>query len=476
MDNATYDELTLTPINTDETYSRLRITQTKTEPSYELQQRDDINQSAIEGAKQNSSKDSPNNMKYNVVLIIMIVVLTLFTSASIALSIITYSQLTSEQSEVLSQQNKTNNAMMSVLTQLATIQSNVSQMLTEHDAKLNSFISVQTQYSLQQSKVLSQLNKTNNAMMSVFTQLATIQSNVSQMLAEHDAKLNSFISVQTQYSLQQSKVLSQLNKTNNAMMSVFTQLATIQSNVSQMLAEHDAKLNSFISVQIQYSLQAQTHCGPGLWHRLAFLNMSDPAHQCPFAWREYNTDGVRACGRPVTSEGSCPAIFYFTGRQYSRVCGRVIGYQFATPDAFERRSDREIDLDAININYGAQRNHIWSYVAGWTQSNSSSTESQCPCSTDNGQGSEPPSSIGDNYYCESGNPHENFMFNHLYTNDPLWDGQQCEGTCCNGTNSPPWFSVPLPAPTTDIIQVSICCDQGTNDEDTPVELIEIYVQ
>ena len=39
-----------------------------------------------------------------------------------------------------------------------------------------------------------------------------------------------------------------------------------------------------------------------------------------------------------------------------------------------------------------------------------------------------------------------------------------------------WFSVQLPAPTTDMIEVSICCDQDTMDEDTPVELIEIYMQ
>ena len=34
----------------------------------------------------------------------------------------------------------------------------------------------------------------------------------------------------------------------------------------------------------------------------------------------------------------------------------------------------------------------------------------------------------------------------------------------------------VPAPTTDVIKVSICCNQDTEDEDTPVEIIEIYVQ
>ena len=257
---------------------------------------------------------------------------------------------------------------------------------------------------------------------------------------------------------EQSKAPSQLDNTNNDIISLLHSFSTsLQSQLTNMLT--------------------QAACGPGLWWRVAYLNMTDPSQQCPPAWREYNTSGIRACGRPETETGSCPATFYSTGHQYGRVCGRVIGYQFASPDVFKKRnSNNDIDLDGINITHGAQRTHIWSYVAGVTQSTSSFSESQCPCSTDNGRRSEPPSSIGDNYYCESGNPNNNFMYNHLYSNDPLWDGQQCEGTCCTGTNSPPWFSVQLPAPTTDMIEVSICADESTNNEDTPVELLEIYVQ
>jgi hypothetical protein len=64
----------------------------------------------------------------------------------------------------------------------------------------------------------------------------------------------------------------------------------------------------------------------------------------------------------------------------------------------------------------------------------------------------------------------------VYTNDRLWDGDQCEGTCCSGGKSPPWFSVQLPTLTTDRIEVRICSDQPTTDEDVLVELLEIYVQ
>ena len=99
----------------------------------------------------------------------------------------------------------------------------------------------------------------------------------------------------------------------------------------------------------------------------------------------------------------------------------------------------------------------------------------CPCSSQQAE-LMPPQFIGENYYCESGNPTDSANDNEFFSNDPLWDGQQCEGTCCTGTNSPPWFSVQLPAPTTDTIEVSICLNQGTADEDTPIELLGIYVQ
>ena len=374
MDNATYDGLCLTPVNTDETYSRLRTTQTNIKSRDELQRRTDIDQTSIRVVNQNKAKDT---IKYSILLITMIVLLLIHTLVSIALSVATYSRSSSEQSMVQDQLNKTNNAMISVLKKLDTIESN---------------------------------NDISG------------QSNISQILNELDAKLQSFILLQTQYA----------------------------------------------------SVEIQVHCSSGLWHRLIYLNMSDPTHQRPFAWREYSKNEVRVCGRSSDSSGSCSTIHYFTYQLYSRVCRRVIGYQFATPDAFKHhQTNNGIDLDGINITRGAQHKHIWSYVAGETQNPSSELTSTCPCS---GQGIDPPLSIINNYYCESGNPDINSRRNHLYTDDPLWDGEPYEGTCCTGTNSPPWFSVHLPTPTTDAIEVSVCCDQGTNDEDVPVELVEIYVQ
>ena len=65
--------------------------------------------------------------------------------------------------------------------------------------------------------------------------------------------------------------------------------------------------------------------------------------------------------------------------------------------------------------------------------------------------------------------------------NPLWDGQGCAGSsaCCE-FNNPPWFCKQLPQPTTEDIEIRT---MGTavgrfslEEEDTPVQLIEIFVQ
>ena len=220
-------------------------------------------------------------------------------------------------------------------------------------------------------------------------------------------------------------------------------------------------------------------CGDGLWYSVAYLNMTDPSQQCPPTWRLYNDSGVRACGRPVTSGASCPATFYTTGRQYSKVCGRVTGYQVATTDgflAYRRNISSSADdnyVDGISITHGNPRSHIWTFAAGGSEVNSTSSErgDNCPCSQKGG--TQAPMYIENNYYCESGNSDE-FPARKSYISDPLWDGKQCEGQCCSNGKSPPWFSVELPTSTTDDIEVRICADESI--EDTPVSLVEIFVK
>ena len=91
---------------------------------------------------------------------------------------------------------------------------------------------------------------------------------------------------------------------------------------------------------------------------------------------------------------------------------------------------------------------------------------------------QPPAFVGNNYFCESGNPLTSFQNTNdfQYTDDPLWDGESCEGQCCTNSNSLPWFSVMLPSATSDGIEVRICSREATSNEDVAIGLLEIYVQ
>ena len=66
----------------------------------------------------------------------------------------------------------------------------------------------------------------------------------------------------------------------------------------------------------------------------------------------------------------------------------------------------------------------------------------------------------------------------VFKDDPVWDGEQCEGECCSNGKYSPWFSATLPNPTSDDIEVRICGDEGTHNEDTLIQLpvLEIYIQ
>ena len=165
------------------------------------------------------------------------------------------------------------------------------------------------------------------------------------------------------------------------------------------------------------------------------------------------------------------------GISYNHVCGRVIGYGDRSPDAFDGPPTIEGQyVDGVSLTHGppGARQHIWTFAAGLLET--SQTIYSCPCVG----GTAAPTFIGNDYFCESGNPATTWT-DILYASDPLWDGQGCGSPpCCELTSPPgvtaPWFCKQLPQATIDDIEVRICGDHPIMDEDTPVELIELYIR
>ena len=229
-------------------------------------------------------------------------------------------------------------------------------------------------------------------------------------------------------------------------------------------------------------------CGSkGGWTRLGYLNMADPSESCPYGFKLYQHEGVRACGRQSSSVGSCAALKLLADDiSYSQVCGGVVGYQYASTDAVDSKigtaSHNDINsdyVDGVSITRGSPRQHVWTLMAGLLEASHHNGNDMCPCSQGSTQNSTLQSFIGNDYFCESGNPATDGTYQSiLYTSDPLWDGKGCgslEGTCCAAPGLP-WFHKKLNTTTTDYLELRVCGDEGTGNEDTPISFYEIYVK
>ena len=224
-------------------------------------------------------------------------------------------------------------------------------------------------------------------------------------------------------------------------------------------------------------------CGSGRgWTRLAYLDMSDSTMNCPSGFRLYQSGSVRACGRPVASSGSCVSVeFPSNGMSYSQVCGRVTGYQYNSPDAVHNYYGSNHNnlngeyVDGVSITRGSPRQHVWTLMAANYEQNVHYTYI-CPCAT--GSSQQVQLFVSDHYFCESAIPND-YLQQQLSTSDPLWDGQSCgsaESPCCNVPGIP-WFHRDYGnTTTTDYIELRVCGDEETSNEDVPVSFYEIYVQ
>ena len=245
-------------------------------------------------------------------------------------------------------------------------------------------------------------------------------------------------------------------------------------NPSASSGYYDVNLSNGSVITVYCDMDGNNCDGEGGWIRVAQLNMSEPGTTCPpgLTLQNYSNIDHSLCGR---SSSGCASTFFSTyGLNYTKVCGKVRGYQFSSIDAFLVQSN-SIDstyVDGISITYGSNpRQHIWTYAAGEDDFQAGSDD--CPCNS--GSSVVVPDFVGNDYYCESG-PGQSHI---LYPEDILWDGQQCNGiesNCCTTPNMP-WFLKTLNEEANDDIELRVCGDQSpTTNEETPLDIIEIYIK
>ena len=207
------------------------------------------------------------------------------------------------------------------------------------------------------------------------------------------------------------------------------------------------------------------------WIRVAELNMSDPSSQCPPNFTLNSNNGVRTCMAMMPS-ASCTSVFFSMHNvTYSKVFGKIRAYQYGVTNSFKpfNRGNGTIDepyVDGVSVTYGQPRQHIWTFAADLRKN-----DSFCPCSSRQDT-SVVPEYVGEDYFCDTGEARKDT----LAADSPLWDGTGCglDYSCC-GYNNPPWFYKQLPAPTSEPIELRVCLDQSTSNENIALEAINIYV-
>ena len=259
-----------------------------------------------------------------------------------------------------------------------------------------------------------------------------------------------------------------------------------QSSIDAQLNATKAQIRQAITNTVNLILDGNFSpgsCNGTGWTRVALLNMTDPDEVCPSSLSML-TSPVRGCGRQSASAGCDAVLFNIVPVQgYSDVCGRILAYQRGSPDAFYpfiEGGQTTIDsayVDGVSLTHGpaGSRQHIWTFAAALNEQNSN-LRFLCPCITSSWP-YQVPAFIGSNYFCETGNPSGAIQFTPFYLDDPLWDGEGCgsNSRCCQ-FNDPPWFQTELPLVIRDGVELRLCHDEPSTNEDVIITLIEIYVK
>ena len=221
-------------------------------------------------------------------------------------------------------------------------------------------------------------------------------------------------------------------------------------------------------------------CGEGVWMQVANINMTETSSKCPVGLEKVTSP--KSLCRKTVSSGCSSASFSTHGVPFSRVCGQVIGYQYAHVNAFRPYfNDQQFTLDDLYVDgvsithSGVPRQHIWTFAAAMSEVPGSNLHA-CPCTNSRSHVAFTgliPEFIGDDFYCETGS--RIAFSNRYYLEDPLWDGKGCGrySSCCEGEGKP-WFFKVLSQSVTSDIEVRLCVNEPT--ENVLIEIISLYVQ
>ena len=126
-------------------------------------------------------------------------------------------------------------------------------------------------------------------------------------------------------------------------------------------------------------------------------------------------------------------------------------------------------VDGVSITAGSPRKHVWTYAV----SGNAFGITACPCQF---LGAAPaPTFVGDHYFCATTDltiPTYDFSDSaHIWSATVVC---QPDSNCCN--RDQPWFYRDLGQASADDLELRICADQQTPDEDVGIDAAELFVR
>ena len=177
-----------------------------------------------------------------------------------------------------------------------------------------------------------------------------------------------------------SSLNEKMNRINAHVMEHDNYVTTELMNLDQNLEQKFTLLKNSLG----YTYPIHTCGGTGGWRRVVYLDMTDPNTTCPSGWR-LTSHSKRTCGRVSTGHRTCDSItFSVSGGDYTRVCGRIKGYQYLYTDAFEAYHDGHVTtidgayVSGVSLTHGSPRQHIWTFAAGYSEFYTTKNDA-CPC-------------------------------------------------------------------------------------------------
>ena len=217
-------------------------------------------------------------------------------------------------------------------------------------------------------------------------------------------------------------------------------------------------------------------CGPGPWLQIADFDIATTTPECPPEWPLF-TGPPDGCRRPVVPGGCSTATFSTGGVEYNKVCGRIIADASGNGDAnaFGLNGAATTVVDGIRLvdgvtitHFSSPIQHIWTLAASTFDT---SDTVMCPCSIP-GLTSSAVTFAGQNYFCDTTLSGAKLLWNGMCS--PPITGDPDLEACCN-FNQPPYFSMTVARTNVDV-EAHLCRNQGRNNEDILVQIIELYVQ